>query len=258
MAQQRVVLITAGASGIGRVIAESFIASGDTVHICDVNQTSMDEFFEANPSADGTLCDVSDVLQVNNLFDEVEALHGRLDVLVNNAGVAGPTAPVEDIEPCEWDKTIGVDLNGVFYCTRRAAPMIRAAKGCIINMSSNAGLFGFPLRSPYTAAKWAVIGLTKTWAMELGPEGVTVNAICPGSVNGPRIERVIEKDAEERGVSAGHIRDIYQRQSSMRTFIDSEDIAATIQFLCSPAGKNISGQALAIDGHTEGLSNWVS
>ncbi len=258
MAQQRVVLITAGAAGIGRVIAESFIASGERVHICDVSQTFLDEFCVANPSAEGTLCDVSDVVQVNKLFDEVEAVYGRLDVLVNNAGVAGPTSAVEDIEPDEWDRTIGVDLNGVFYCTRRAAPLIRTAKGCIINMSSNAGLFGFPLRSPYTAAKWAVIGLTKTWAMELGPYGVSVNAICPGSVNGPRIERVIELDAEKRGVSPDHIRDIYQRQSSMRTFIDPEDIAGTIQFLCSPSGKHISGQALAIDGHTEGLSNWLS
>ena len=125
-------------------------------------------------------------------------------------------------------------------------------------MSSNVGLFGFPLRSPYTAGKGAVIGLTKTWAMELGPYGVSVNAICPGSVNGPRIERVIELDAEKRGVSPDHIRDIYQRQSSMRTFIDHEDIAGNIQFLCSPSGKHISSQALAIDGHTEGLSNWLS
>ena len=255
MAQQRVVLITAGASGIGRVIAESFIASGDTVHICDVNQTSMDEFFEANPSADGTLCDVSDVLQVNNLFDEVEALHGRLDVLVNNAGVAGPTAPVEDIEPCEWDKTIGVDLNGVFYCTRRAAPMIRAAKGCIINMSSNAGLFGFPLRSPYTAAKWAVIGLTKTWAMELGPEGVTVNAICPGYIDTPMLQSFFTGAGS--GAGGKNLDDLQQAVRDvhpMRTYGTPQDVANLVNWLASDEARYASGQLWVLDG---GLSSQV-
>jgi NAD(P)-dependent dehydrogenase (short-subunit alcohol dehydrogenase family) len=254
---KRIVLVTAGASGIGREIAQSFLASGDSVHVCDISEEAIADFLTANPRATATRCDVADSGQVDFLFDDIVARYGGLDILINNAGVAGPTARVEDVSPSDWDSTIGVDLNGVFYCTRRAVPLIKQVKGCIINMSSNAGFFGFPLRSPYTAAKWALIGLTKTWAMELGPDGVRVNAICPGSVNGPRIENVIKRDAQERGVSSESIRDIYQRQSSMRAFVDAQDIAATIQFLCSPAGKHISGQALAIDGHTEGLSNWL-
>jgi NAD(P)-dependent dehydrogenase (short-subunit alcohol dehydrogenase family) len=135
--------------------------------------------------------------------------------------------------------------------------MKAARAGCIVNISSNAGLHGFPLRSPYTASKWAIIGLTKTWAMELGPWNVRVNAICPGSVSGPRIDRVIERDAAERGLEAQHIRDVYARQASMRTFVDAEDVAAMVGFLASDAGARVSGQAIAVDGHTEGLSNWL-
>jgi NAD(P)-dependent dehydrogenase (short-subunit alcohol dehydrogenase family) len=127
----------------------------------------------------------------------------------------------------------------------------------MINMSSNAGLFGCPLRSPYAAAKWAIIGLTKTWAMELGPHGVRVNAICPGSVNGPRIDRVVDLDAKTRGVSSQSIRDVYLRQNSLRVFVEAENIAETIDFLCSKSAQHISGQAIPIDGHTEGLSNWL-
>jgi NAD(P)-dependent dehydrogenase (short-subunit alcohol dehydrogenase family) len=178
---------------------------------------------------------------------------------VNNAGVAGPTAAVEDIAIEEWNNTINIDLNGNFYITRQAVPRLKTAGGgSIINIASNAALFGFPLRSPYAAAKWAIVGLTKTWAMELGPDNIRVNALCPGSVNGPRIENVIEKDAEERGVTPEYIRNIYQRQSSMRLFIDAQDVANMALFLTSDMGKTISGQAMGIDGHTEGLSNWLS
>jgi NAD(P)-dependent dehydrogenase (short-subunit alcohol dehydrogenase family) len=135
--------------------------------------------------------------------------------------------------------------------------MKKAGGGSIINIASNAALFGFPLRSAYAAAKWGLIGLTKTWAMELGPDKIRVNALCPGSVNGPRIEGVIEKDAAERGVSTDAIRDIYQRQSSMRLFVDAQDVANMALFLSSDLGATISGQAMGIDGHTEGLSNWL-
>ena len=116
-------------------------------------------------------------------------------MVVNNVGIAGPTAALEDIEPEDWKHTLNVDLNGFFYVSRRSAPLLKASSGCMVNIASTAALFGFPLRSPYVAAKWAMIGLTKTWAMELGPFGVRVNAICPGSVNGPRIESVIANDA---------------------------------------------------------------
>ena len=253
-----VVFISGGATGIGRVIARRFLSTGSRVHVADVNPQSVEQFIAEHPGATGSVCDVGDVDQVDRAFDELEARHGRLDVLINNAGISGPTGRVEDITPAEWDRTIAVDLNGQFYCARRAVPLLRAAGGgSLICMSSTAGLFGCPLRAPYTAAKWAIIGFVKTLAMELGPEKIRVNAICPGSVSGPRIDGVIERDAASRGMPAQQIRDIYLRQTSMRTFVDAEDVAEMAYFLTSPAGAKISGQAITVDGHTESLANWL-
>jgi NAD(P)-dependent dehydrogenase (short-subunit alcohol dehydrogenase family) len=254
-----VVLVTAGASGIGRCIAESFLEQGCKVHVCDVSPGNINEFLEQNPAASATVSDISKPDQVEALFKELAECHGRLDVLVNNAGIAGPTAAVEDIAIEDWNATINIDLKGPFYVTRLAVPMLKkAGGGSIVNIASTAALFGYPLRSPYAASKWALIGLTKTWAMELGPDNIRVNAICPGSVNGPRIEAVMEKDAQERGVTADDIRDVYQRQTSMRLFVDAQDIANMAIYLSSPTGGRISGQSIAVDGHTEGLSNAFS
>jgi len=161
---------------------------------------------------------------------------------------------MEDVEIEAWDETINVNLNSLFYVSRLAIPLLKCSSGQIVNMASNAGLYGCPLRSPYVAAKWAMIGLTKTLAMELGGYGVRVNAICPGSVDGPRIDKVIENDAISRGVSEAEIRSAYLTQSSLGKFIDAEDIAQTILFLCSDSAKSITGQAIPIDGHTESLS----
>jgi NAD(P)-dependent dehydrogenase (short-subunit alcohol dehydrogenase family) len=254
--QDRVVLVTAGASGIGQTIAETFISQGCRVHVCDIDEAAIGSFLQANPTTSATLADVADVAKVDQTFDDLEARYGRLDILVNNAGIPGPTAAVEDIEPAEWDRTVAVDLNGQFYCTRRAVPLLKAAGGgSIINISSNAAFFGFPLRAPYNACKWALLGFTKTLAMELGPFGIRVNAICPGSVNGARIDGVIEREAEHRGKTALEVRDTYRRQSSLRTFVGADDIANLAAFLASEQGATISGQSLGIDGHTESLSS---
>ena len=162
------------------------------------------------------------------------------------------------LEDDDWDRTIAIDLNGQFYITRRAVPMLKqSGGGSIVNIASNAAMFGCPLRSPYTAAKWAMIGLTKTWAMELGPDNIRVNALCPGSVKGERIDRVIERDASERNMSISAIREAYERQSSMRMFVEPQDVANMALFLSSSLGSAISGQAIGIDGHTEGLANWL-
>lgn len=254
----QVVLVTAGASGIGRCMAETYLRHDCKVHICDIAQTSIDDFLAANPNATASLTDVSKPDQVEQLFAEFSEHYDHIDILINNAGIAGPTGKVQDLDIDAWNSCINIDLNGTFYVTRKAIPLIKkSGGGSIVNMSSNAGQFGLPLRSPYTAAKWAIIGLTKTWAMELGPDQIRVNALCPCSVNGPRIDNVIKKDAQERGMTDDAIRDVYQRQSSMRLFVDAEDVANMALFLTSGLGKHISGQDIAVDGHTESLSNWL-
>ena len=249
------VLVSAGASGIGRCIAETFLAAGHRVHVCDVAQGELENFLAAHPGAGATLADVGDPAAVQRVFDELLARDGGLDVLVNNAGIAGPTAPVEQMPLEGWQRCLEVNLSGAFYMTRLAVPLLRrSGGGSIINISSNAGTHGFEGRSPYTASKWALIGLTKSWAMELGRDRIRVNALCPGSVSGPRIDGVIERHAEEAGCSAERIRAIYLRQSSLRVFVEAQDIANMALFLAGDGGRYISGQAIGIDGHTEGLS----
>ena len=248
-------IVTAGANGIGRAITETLMAAGARVHICDVDEARIAATCAALPGLGATLADVSDVVAVDRLFDEALGAMGGLDILVNNAGIAGPVAPVDEIDPEDWRRCIAVDLDGPFLCARRAVPPIRAAGGgSIVNISSTAGLFGFPNRSPYAAAKWGVIGFTKTLAMELGPNGIRVNAICPGSVSGPRIDAVIAGAAKADGITEEAMRDIWLRQVSMRTFVEAQDIANMVLFICSDAGAKISGQALSVDGHTESLS----
>ncbi len=248
------VLVTAAGSGIGRAIAETLLTNGAHVHICDLAAERLAECQKALPRIGVTQADVADPRQVDPLFDAAVAHLGGLDVLVNNAGIAGPTGPVETLDPAEWDRTMAVNINSQFYCARRAVPLIKSAGGgAIINLSSAAGLFGYPLRTPYAASKWAVIGLTKSLAMELGDFGIRVNAICPGPVEGPRIDGVISARAQARGESFEAMRAAYQRQNSLHTFIQAQDIANLVLFLCSPAGSKISGQALSIDGNTESL-----
>jgi NAD(P)-dependent dehydrogenase (short-subunit alcohol dehydrogenase family) len=251
----RVVLITAGASGIGLAIAAHFAAQNYRVHVCDIDQTAIDALNINIPTISTTCADLTKISDVDLVFGDLIRHFGRLDILVNNVGIAGPTAAVEDILPEQWNETITTDLNSIFYVTRKAVPLLKKSRGNMINMSSNAGLFGCPLRSPYAAAKWAIIGLTKTWAMELGAFGVRVNAICPGSVSGPRIDKVIEIDAQTRDISPESVRELYLQQNSLGVFVEAENIAQTVDFLCSEGAQHITGQAIPIDGHTETLSS---
>ena len=248
------VLVTAGAAGIGKAFAETFADAGAKVFICDIDQVALDAFRAARPEIGGGIADVADPRQVDGLFDAATVFLGGLDVLVNNAGIAGPTAPVEDIDIADWDRTIAVDLNGMFYCTRRAVPLLKAAGGgSIINLSSAAGRLGFPLRTPYSAAKWAVVGFTKSLAMELGPANIRVNAIQPGVVEGERIERVISAKAKALGVSFDEFKDQLLSRVSLRRTVSPADIANMALFLATDAGHNISGQALSVCGNVESL-----
>jgi NAD(P)-dependent dehydrogenase (short-subunit alcohol dehydrogenase family) len=241
-------LVTGGGSGIGAAIAATLARQGARVLVVDVNPAT----------APDLVADVADTAAVDELFAEVSARMAGLDVLVNNVGIAGPTAAVEETDPAAFDHCVQVNLGSMFRCTRRAVPLLRERNGSIVNISSTAGLFGYPLRSPYVAAKWAVIGLTKTWAMELGSAGIRVNAICPGSVGGSRMDGVIEREAAATGVPAAALRSAYERQVSMGSFVDANDVAEAVAFLSSPAARFISGQVLGVDGHTETLRTHCS
>ncbi len=248
------VIVTAGAAGIGRAIAETLLINGAQVHICDIAADQLATCQADLPSIGTTQADISDPAQVDQLFAAAMNQLGGLDVLVNNAGIAGPTGPIETLAPADWERTMAVNINGQFYCTRRAAPLLKTAGGgLIVNLSSAAGLFGFPNRTPYAASKWAVIGFTKSLAMELGPFNIRVNAICPGVVEGERQDRVQAAKAQAEGRSIEEVRQQITKQNSMGTFVTATDIANMVLFLCTPAGQKISGQALSIDGHTETL-----
>ena len=246
------VLVTAGAAGIGRAIAQCFALHGARVHICDVDQAALQACAREQPDISRSLADVSRREDVDRLFAEVKRELGGLDVLVNNAGIAGPTAKVEDIAPEDWEQCIAVDLNGMFYCTRLAMPLLKAngreRGGSVINLSSVAGRLGFGMRTPYAAAKWGVVGFTKSLAVEAGPDGIRVNCIQPGNVEGERIDRVIEAKAEAFGVSIETQKQALLQTTSLRTFVSAQDIANMALFLATDAGKHISGQALSVCG----------
>ncbi len=248
------VLVTAGAAGIGRAIAATFLEHGARVHICDIDERAL-ALCHKEMAASQSVADVSKPADVERLFADVKRELGGLDVLVNNTGIAGPTARIEDIAPEEWERTIAVDLNSMFYCTRLAMPLIKAAGGgSIINLSSAAGRLGYPLRTPYSAAKWGVVGFTKSLAMEAGPDGVRVNCIQPGFVEGERIDRVIQAKARARGISDETQKRELLGRVSLRTTVSAQEIANMALFLASDAGVHISGQSLPVCGNVETLS----
>ena len=248
-------LVTAGAAGIGRVIARRFAAAGARVFVCDVDDAALAAFRAENAGIGAAKADVAEIRQVDALFAAAQAALGGLDILVNNAGIAGPTAGVEQVAVADWDRTIAINLNGMFYCTRLAVPLIKAAGGgSIVNLSSVAGRLGFPMRSPYAASKWAVVGFTKSLAMELGPARIRVNCIQPGIVEGPRIDRVIDAKARALNLSFDEMREKLLANTSLRTSVTPDDIAAMALFVCSDAGARISGQALSVCGDVQVLA----
>ena len=248
------VLVTAGASGIGLEIARAFAGEGARVHVCDVDEAGLDRLRESDPAFGRSRCDVADRGQVDWLFEEAVGALGGLDVLVNNAGIAGPTGRVEEIAPEEWDRTLAVNITGQFNCARLAVPLLRrSGNASIVNLSSAAGKFSFPLRAPYSASKFAVIGFTRTLARELGPDGIRVNAILPGTVEGPRIDAVFDGKARSRGITPDQVREEALAYASLGRMIKPGDIANLSVFLASPMGANISGQALSVDADAQML-----
>ena len=241
--------ITAGGAGMGRATALAMHKLGAQVYTCDLDEQALSTLPDGITTF---VADVSNPDAVDAMFDAI--LPGGLDILVNNAGIGGPTKPVEDVTNEEWRACMSVCIDSQFYCARRAVPTFRKQKsGVIINLVSAAGILGFPNRSPYVAAKWAVTGFTKTLAMELGQDNIRVNGIVPGNVNGERMERVIKAHAEAEGLDPEEVRRLYGIGVSMQCYVDPEEIADMICFLCSDYAKHVSGQVVGVDGHTETL-----
>ena len=242
------VLITAGANGIGRELTRAFVAVGARVAICDIDVAALALLSAELPGLQTFVCDVGRRAEVERLVPAAVAALGGLDVLINNAGIGGPTSSVEQFPAEDWDRVLQVNLTGTFDVTRLAIPYLKqSAAASILIMSSAAGRFGYANRSAYCATKWALVGFAKTLAIELGDFGIRSNAILPGAVDGERLHRVYEGRAQATGQAREAVLLDAMAGQSLKRFVDPCDIAQMALFLASDAGKSISGQALCID-----------
>lgn len=249
------VMVSAGAAGIGLEVARAFVREGARVHVCDADRQALARLAGTDPALTTSACDVADRAQVARFFEEGLAKLGGLDCLVNNAGIAGPTGRIEEIDPAQWDRCIAIDLTGQFNCARLAVPHLRkSANASIMNVSSLAGRLGFALRTPYASAKWGAIGLTKSLSIELGPDRIRVNALLPGVVAGDRQKRVLTAKAEARGITYEEMETIALSYTSLKEYVTPQQLASLVAFVASPHGRTISGQALSVCGDTNMLA----
>lgn len=249
------VVVTAGGDGIGLEIARAFAVAGSKVLVCDIRPESIDRLTNNLPDIHSCIADVSQEEEVASMFALVDQKLGGLDVLVNNAGIAGPTGGVETLSLADWERTLAVNLTGQFLCIRQAVPRLRkGSTPSIINLSSVAGHLGMPGRAPYSASKWGVVGLTKTLAIELGSDGIRVNAILPGAVDGPRIQAVIAAKARALGKPVEEVTRAYTAQAALGRMVATRDIANMVLFAASDLAANVTGQELVVDGYTQALS----
>ena len=248
------VMVSAGASGIGLEIARAFVREGAKAHVCDVDEGALARLSATDPAITWTACDVSSREQVARFFEEGVAKLGGLDCFVNNAGIAGPTGRVDEIDPAEWDRCIAIDLTGQFNCARMAAPLLRRSKNAsLMNVSSLAGRLGFAMRTPYAASKWGVVGLMRSLAVELGPDNIRVNALLPGIIAGDRQVRVLTAKAKARGISFEEMEKLAFSYTSLKEYVTPQQLADLVVFVASPRGRMISGQALSVCGDTNML-----
>ncbi len=247
------IIISAGASGIGWATAKVCLTKGAIIFLCDLDLKFLNKI-KKNPLYNKRLfayeCDASEEKEVKDFFNQINKKTKKIDAIINNVGIAGPTGTIEKLTSDDWEHTLKVNVISHFYFTKLAIPMLKRNKGgSIINISSGAGIMGFPLRSPYAASKWAVIGVTKTLAMELGKFKIRVNAICPGTIKGDRMVRVIRDKAKFLKISKKLVEKDFISMASMNCWINEEDIGKMCSFLISADGEKISGQAIPIDGN---------
>lgn len=248
------VLVTGGATGIGAAIASAFVEADAKIHVCDIDASALAVFNQRFPGYHTTTADVANEQQVASVMKAQDRIFGGLDVLVNCAGIAGPTAGIDQIAEQDWVRTIDVNLNGQFHFLHHAVPMLRrSSDASIICISSVAGRLGLTSRTPYVATKWAIVGIVKSLAIELGPLDIRVNGLLPGIVEGPRMDGVIRARAKLEGVEEETMREQYLKRISLRRMVTADDVALMCLFLCSAGGRNISGQAISVDGNVEYL-----
>jgi NAD(P)-dependent dehydrogenase (short-subunit alcohol dehydrogenase family) len=253
MPEPKRVFVTGGASGIGRAIADAFVARGDRVRICGTNEVRLERRLTEEPRLEGSLCDVTDEDQVATTFADIVQSWGGLDVLVNNAGIAGPTARIDDVTTAQWLETMAVNVTGVFLCSREASPLLRASQGIIINISSVAGRLGYAYRAPYCASKFALAGLTESLARELGPDRVRVNSILPGFVDSDRLNSTTAARATAMEITFDEMEARLLQKTSLRSKVTEDEVAEMALYLASPAGRSISGQSISVCANVEYL-----
>ena len=253
--QNKKIIISAGASGIGWATTKVCAAKGASIYLCDIDSKAINKVKKHslyNKRIFVSETDASDEIEVIDFFYKIKKKFRNLDALINNVGIEGPTRPIEKLDSKEWENTLHVNVNSHFYFTKQAIPLLKKSKnGSIINISSVAGIMGYPLRSPYAASKWAVVGVTKTLAMELGKYKIRVNAICPGTIKGDRMKRVIRDKAKFEKTSTKTIENDFVSMASMRSWINPEDIGNMCAYLISDEANNVSGQVIAVDGNCE-------
>ncbi|MDA9717760.1 SDR family oxidoreductase [Candidatus Pelagibacter sp.] len=250
------IVISAGASGIGLATTKICLQRGATVFVSDINEKFINKLRKnfKNKKIFIYHCDASNEKDVNDLFDKIKKKTNKIDALINNVGIAGPTGTIEKLSSFDWENTLKVNVISHFYFTKNSIPLLKKNKGgTIINLSSGAGIMGFPLRSPYAASKWAIVGVTKTLAMELGKFKIRVNAICPGTIKGDRMVRVIRDKAKFLKTSKKSIEKEFISMASMNSWIYEDDIAQMCSFLISKDAERISGQIIGVDGNATRL-----
>ena len=252
------IIISAAANGIGWSIAQECMLNGAIIYITDKNKESLDKISKHKLYEKQLFLDKvnsENFKEVENYFNKIKHKVDSIDALINNVGIAGPTGKLEELNINDWKETLDININSHFYFTKFSIPLLKNNNGgSIINLSSTAGLFGFPLRSPYATSKWAIIGMTKTLAMELGENNIRVNAICPGAVAGDRMKRVIKAKAQSLGVKEESLQKDYESMVSLKSFVDKKDIANMVVFLLSEEAQKISGQVMSVDGNTERMN----